>query len=97
MAFHLGSLGFLTPFNFENFQSQVNQVIEGKLEHPGSQKTVQVSLLLDSIVGVAVGLILFFSFMCVGICLQVCLCTVCVPGALEVWGPLGLELQIVVT
>ncbi|CAH7448874.1 NAD kinase [Phodopus roborovskii] len=29
MAFHLGSLGFLTPFNFENFQSQVNQVIEG--------------------------------------------------------------------
>nr|XP_060615018.1 NAD kinase isoform X1 [Anolis sagrei ordinatus] len=29
MAFHLGSLGFLTPFNFENFQSQVAQVIEG--------------------------------------------------------------------
>ncbi|KAM7139398.1 NAD kinase isoform 1-T1 [Macrochelys suwanniensis] len=29
MAFHLGSLGFLTPFNFENFQSQVTQVIEG--------------------------------------------------------------------
>ncbi|KAG8142287.1 putative NAD kinase protein, partial [Naja naja] len=28
MAFHLGSLGFLTPFNFENFQSQVTQVIE---------------------------------------------------------------------
>lgn len=35
MAFHLGSLGFLTPFNFENFQSQVTQVIEGDffLEH----------------------------------------------------------------
>lgn len=30
MAFHLGSLGFLTPFNFENFQSQVTQVIEGR-------------------------------------------------------------------
>uniref|UniRef100_A0A8D2IL99 NAD kinase n=1 Tax=Varanus komodoensis TaxID=61221 RepID=A0A8D2IL99_VARKO len=29
MAFHLGSLGFLTPFNFENFQAQVTQVIEG--------------------------------------------------------------------
>ncbi|XP_062962258.1 NAD kinase isoform X1 [Cynocephalus volans] len=29
MAFHLGSLGFLTPFNFENFQDQVTQVIEG--------------------------------------------------------------------
>ncbi|XP_037684725.1 NAD kinase isoform X2 [Choloepus didactylus] len=29
MAFHLGSLGFLTPFNFENFQAQVAQVIEG--------------------------------------------------------------------
>lgn len=29
MAFHLGSLGFLTPFNFENFQTQVTQVIEG--------------------------------------------------------------------
>ena len=32
MAFHLGSLGFLTPFNFENFQSQVTQVIQGELE-----------------------------------------------------------------
>ncbi|KAL0603605.1 NAD kinase [Plecturocebus cupreus] len=29
MAFHLGSLGFLTPFSFEDFQSQVTQVIEG--------------------------------------------------------------------
>lgn len=29
MAFHLGSLGFLTPFNFESFESQVAQVIEG--------------------------------------------------------------------
>ncbi|XP_041427367.1 NAD kinase isoform X2 [Xenopus laevis] len=29
MAFHLGSLGFLTPFNFDNFQTQVTQVIEG--------------------------------------------------------------------
>ncbi|KAM4015157.1 NAD kinase isoform 2-T4 [Anomaloglossus baeobatrachus] len=29
MAFHLGSLGFLTPFSFDNFQTQVNQVIEG--------------------------------------------------------------------
>ncbi|KAM4871617.1 NAD kinase isoform 1-T4 [Thomomys bottae] len=29
LAFHLGSLGFLTPFSFEDFQSQVTQVIEG--------------------------------------------------------------------
>lgn len=30
MAFHLGSLGFLTPFEFENFQEQVTNVLEGK-------------------------------------------------------------------
>ncbi|XP_017779160.1 PREDICTED: NAD kinase-like isoform X4 [Nicrophorus vespilloides] len=29
MAFHLGSLGFLTPFQFNNFQEQVNNVLEG--------------------------------------------------------------------
>lgn len=29
MAFHLGSLGFLTPFEFENFEQQVAQVLEG--------------------------------------------------------------------
>lgn len=29
MAFHLGSLGFLTPFQFENFQEQVTNVLEG--------------------------------------------------------------------
>ncbi|XP_049610908.1 NAD kinase isoform X1 [Syngnathus scovelli] len=29
MAFHLGSLGFLTPFKFDAYQSQVTQVIEG--------------------------------------------------------------------
>ncbi|XP_031353570.1 NAD kinase-like isoform X1 [Photinus pyralis] len=29
MAFHLGSLGFLTPFRFNNFQDQVNNVLEG--------------------------------------------------------------------
>ncbi|CAB3367292.1 Hypothetical predicted protein [Cloeon dipterum] len=29
MAFHLGSLGFLTPFEFENFQDQVTNVLEG--------------------------------------------------------------------
>ncbi|XP_030212168.1 NAD kinase isoform X4 [Gadus morhua] len=31
MAFHLGSLGFLTPFNFDTYQSQLNQVIEGNV------------------------------------------------------------------
>ncbi|CAH2092747.1 unnamed protein product [Euphydryas editha] len=29
MAFHLGSLGFLTPFEFNNFQDQVLNVLEG--------------------------------------------------------------------
>lgn len=29
MAFHLGSLGFLTPFQFDNFQEQVSNVLEG--------------------------------------------------------------------
>ncbi|XP_073961767.1 NAD kinase-like isoform X5 [Choristoneura fumiferana] len=29
MAFHLGSLGFLTPFQFNNFQEQVMNVLEG--------------------------------------------------------------------
>ncbi|KMQ93174.1 nad kinase-like isoform x3 protein [Lasius niger] len=29
MAFHLGSLGFLTPFEFDNFQEQVTTVLEG--------------------------------------------------------------------
>ncbi|KAK5641781.1 hypothetical protein RI129_010328 [Pyrocoelia pectoralis] len=29
MAFHLGSLGFLTPFRFDNFQDQFNNVLEG--------------------------------------------------------------------
>ena len=29
MAFHLGSLGFLTPFKIEDFESQVTHVLEG--------------------------------------------------------------------
>lgn len=29
MAFHLGSLGFLTPFRFDNFEEQLNSVLEG--------------------------------------------------------------------
>lgn len=32
MAFHLGSLGFLTPFKFDTYQSQVTQIIEGTEE-----------------------------------------------------------------
>lgn len=31
MAFHLGSLGFLTPFQFDNFQEQVTNVLEGNV------------------------------------------------------------------
>ncbi|KAL3861986.1 hypothetical protein ACJMK2_007992 [Sinanodonta woodiana] len=29
MAFHMGSLGFLTPFKIENFQEQITDVLEG--------------------------------------------------------------------
>ncbi|KAM3603734.1 uncharacterized protein V6R79_001331 [Siganus canaliculatus] len=32
MAFHLGSLGFLTPFKFESYKTEVAKVFEGKLE-----------------------------------------------------------------
>ena len=28
MAFHLGSLGFLTPFKFEDFETQVKEELE---------------------------------------------------------------------
>ena len=30
MAFHMGSLGFLTPFEMDNFESQINYVLQGK-------------------------------------------------------------------
>ncbi|KAI2799833.1 hypothetical protein BLOT_014261 [Blomia tropicalis] len=29
MAFHMGSLGFLTPYEFENFQQQITNVLKG--------------------------------------------------------------------
>ncbi len=29
MAFHMGSLGFLTPFEFDNFQQQIANVLKG--------------------------------------------------------------------
>ena len=29
MAFHLGSLGFLTPFEIDNFEQQITHVLEG--------------------------------------------------------------------
>lgn len=40
MAFHLGSLGFLTPFKFDSYKSEVAKVFEGTapppaLTHPG--------------------------------------------------------------
>jgi NAD+ kinase len=31
IAFNMGSLGFLTPFSFDNFKEQVTNVLEGKL------------------------------------------------------------------
>lgn len=47
MAFHLGSLGFLTPFNFENFQTQVTQVIQG--EWPCSGATTALGTRVSSL------------------------------------------------
>lgn len=44
MAFHLGSLGFLTPFNFENFQTQVTQVIQGESECSRTHKQSEPGL-----------------------------------------------------
>lgn len=29
MAFHMGSLGFLTPFEFENFEHQITNILKG--------------------------------------------------------------------
>lgn len=40
MAFHLGSLGFLTPFQFDNFQEQVTNVLEGKTIIQAKTRTV---------------------------------------------------------
>lgn len=31
MAFRLGSLGFLTPFKFESFKTEVDKVFEGRV------------------------------------------------------------------
>lgn len=31
MAFHLGSLGFLTPFKFESYKTEVAKVFEGRI------------------------------------------------------------------
>lgn len=38
MAFHLGSLGFLTPFKFDTYQTQVTQIIEGTWAFRGTKK-----------------------------------------------------------
>jgi NAD kinase len=32
MAFHLGSLGFLTPFEVDNFEQQITHVLEGEIQ-----------------------------------------------------------------
>ncbi|KAI3357116.1 hypothetical protein L3Q82_015584, partial [Scortum barcoo] len=46
MAFHLGSLGFLTPFKFDTYQSQVTQIIEGNL--PKLSVSVNAAIVLRS-------------------------------------------------
>lgn len=30
MAFHLGSLGFLSPFDFSDYKEQVSRILEGE-------------------------------------------------------------------
>merc|ERR1712088_600594 len=39
MAFHLGSLGFLTPFKFEDFETQVDHVLRGILMKEEEQRS----------------------------------------------------------
>lgn len=67
MAFHLGSLGFLTPFQFDNFQEQVTNVLEGnatltlrsrlrciivqKQQHQDKDVALQSSVVLEDGVG----------------------------------------------
>lgn len=46
MAFHLGSLGFLTPFQFDNFQEQVTNVLEGKSNY-GYYDELELRIRLD--------------------------------------------------
>lgn len=43
MAFHLGSLGFLTPFQFKDFESQITEVLEGTAVAPLFDASVQPS------------------------------------------------------
>ena len=43
MAFHLGSLGFLTPFEFDNFEEQVTNVLEGKLPPPSQTAVTYIN------------------------------------------------------
>lgn len=52
MPFHLGSLGFLTPFNFDTYQSQVTQVIEG--ECPGLAWNLSLFCLKERLTGIDV-------------------------------------------
>lgn len=33
MAFHMGSLGFLAPFEFDTFRLDVSKVLEGDLKN----------------------------------------------------------------
>lgn len=44
MAFHLGSLGFLTPFKFDTYQSQVTQIIEGTECSPTCQSSYSIHI-----------------------------------------------------
>ncbi|XP_075211036.1 NAD kinase-like isoform X2 [Lycorma delicatula] len=65
MAFHLGSLGFLTPFNFDRFEEHVTEVLEGhaaltlrsrlrcvihKLKEDNSTSSAESILVLNDIV-----------------------------------------------
>lgn len=48
MAFHLGSLGFLTPFEFSNYQEQVANVLEGEPFSAALNEMVNFSAQLSS-------------------------------------------------
>lgn len=43
-CFEQGSLGFLTPFKFTNFEDQINKVLEGKTNTQFEKKSMIVYL-----------------------------------------------------
>ena len=41
MAFHLGSLGFLTSFRFQDFRDKITKILEGEFDFLWPQEGLQ--------------------------------------------------------